>query len=153
MAWLRLRESCRASCVERDVALDLLHGLVNVSIQNRDRAESLQIRESLFAVVCAPAPLRINRPERDVRKYDDGSAALQFGNVFLEPFELLVAETTEPASLEVEYVHQADEMRPLRVEAVPAVALCVLSEALMEHFAVIVEHIVLAWNVKDAVGL
>ena len=132
---------------------DLLHGLVNVSVQNGHRAKSLQVGKRLFAVVGAPAPLRINRPERDVREDDDGRAALQFGDVFLEPFELLVAEISQSAGLEVQHVDQADEMRSLLIEAVPAIALRALAEALVEHLAVVVEHIVLAGNVKDAVGL
>src|ERR1700683_2857652 len=44
-------------------------------------------------------------------------------------------------------------MRSLLVEAVPAIALRSLAETLVEHRAVVVEHVVLAGNVKDALGL
>src|ERR1700689_3015170 len=58
-----------------------------------------------------------------------------------------------PPALEFQPVDKADKMRSLLVEAVPAVALGPLAETLVEHRAVVVEHIVLAGNVKDALGL
>ena len=44
-------------------------------------------------------------------------------------------------------------MRALLIEAVPAVPLRLLAEALVEHLPVVVEHIVLAGNVEDFLGL
>ena len=56
--------------MKRDVAFHLLHDLMDMPVQDGDRAETLQISERLLAVVGAPTPFGIDRPERDVRKYD-----------------------------------------------------------------------------------
>jgi hypothetical protein len=70
--WLRKRGGgCR---VEGDGAFHLLHGLVNVSVQDRHGAEALQIGERLCAVVCTPTSLWINGPQRDVGKDNHGRA-------------------------------------------------------------------------------
>ena len=58
--------------------------------------------------------------------------------------ELVGAERAEAAGLQVQHVHQADEVHAFRVEAVPALALGVLSVALQVLLAVVVEHVVLA---------
>src|SRR5215467_6143349 len=77
----RLHE-CRRKCgVEGYIAFDLLQGLVNVAIQNRDRAEPLQIGEGLSAIFGSPSPLRVNRPKRNVRKDDDRGAGFQLRDV------------------------------------------------------------------------
>jgi hypothetical protein len=49
-------------CVEGHVALYLLHHLVDMAIQNGNRAKPLQIREGLFAIRGSSSPLEINRP-------------------------------------------------------------------------------------------
>src|SRR6185312_4918941 len=99
-----LRERGRARRVEGDVTLDLLHHLVDMAVEHGDRAEAFQVGERLRAVLGAPAPFRIDSPERDMREHDDrlrGRTALE---VLLEPFELVVAEIAEPASLEIDDV-------------------------------------------------
>src|ERR1700738_1072771 len=50
----RLRESGRARVVEGDVALDLLHHLVDVAVQYGYRAEALEVIQGAGAVLGAP---------------------------------------------------------------------------------------------------
>src|SRR5437588_5641479 len=57
----RLRESSRKRSVEGHITLDFLHCLVDMPVQNRDRAKFLQVRKRLCTVVGPPAPLRITR--------------------------------------------------------------------------------------------
>src|SRR5258708_36856674 len=82
-AWRWCRSRCRLwecsgqSRVERDVAFHLLHDLMNVAVQNGDGTEALQVSECLLAVIRAPAPFGIDRPERDVREHDHRSAAIE----------------------------------------------------------------------------
>src|SRR5450631_3298259 len=52
----RLRERSRARGVEGDVALDLLHHLVDVAVEHRHRAKALEVIERTGAVLGAPAP-------------------------------------------------------------------------------------------------
>src|SRR5258708_4286820 len=78
-----LREGGRASGVEGDVAFDLLHRLMNVAVQYGDGAERLEQRESARRVVRAPAPLRVNRPERDVREDHDRRVLCESGEILL----------------------------------------------------------------------
>src|SRR5579872_5165882 len=52
-----LRERRRQRGVEGHVAFDLLGELMDVAIENRDRAEALQQVERALAVLGAPAPL------------------------------------------------------------------------------------------------
>src|SRR5579862_326163 len=84
---------------------------------------------------------------------DDRRAALQPGDVLLDPFELLLAEVAQSACLEVQHVDESDKMGAVLIEAVPAIALRSLAETLVEHFAVVAEHVVLAGNVEDVSGL
>src|SRR5947207_3130811 len=65
-AWRRLWERGGHCGVKRDVAFHFLHDLMDVAVQNRDGSESSQKPERLFGVICSPAPLRINRPKRNV---------------------------------------------------------------------------------------
>src|SRR6266700_8415374 len=67
-SWMRLRKRCGTSSVESHVAFDFLHGLVNVAVEHRDRAKLLQIRKRLGTVLRTPAPVLINRPQRNVGK-------------------------------------------------------------------------------------
>src|SRR5512143_1286499 len=65
-----LRERSGHRRMEADVALDLLHYLVNVPVEHGDRAEASQYRESLRAVLGPPAPFGVNGPQRNVREDD-----------------------------------------------------------------------------------
>src|SRR5690242_8081990 len=96
--------------MEGDVAFDLLHDLVDVPVQHGHGSESLQIRQRSGAVVRAPAPLRIDRPQWDVREDDDGRAALEPLQILFEPLELLVPERAQAARLEIDDVDEADEV-------------------------------------------
>jgi len=85
----RLRESSRKRRVEGHVAFDFLHRLVNVAVQHRNGTELLQVGKGLRAVFSPPTPLRIDRPEWDVGKDDNGCTGFQVLYVIFEPFELL----------------------------------------------------------------
>src|SRR3984957_2312190 len=65
-------------------------------------------------------------------------------HVVLEPLELIMAEIAKPVALQVHHVHQADEVHAVRLEAVPAVALGALAEAVQVAFAVLLQDVVLA---------
>src|SRR5215471_8981082 len=73
-------------------------------------------------------------------------------NVTFHPFELLVSQRAQSPRLQIQHVHQSDEVHTLLVEAVPTGALTTLSVALQELLAVIVEHVVLARNIKYVFG-
>src|SRR5664279_3274113 len=60
----RLRERGRARGVEGDVALDLLHHLVDVAVQDGHGAKTFEVIQRTAAVFGAPAPLRIDGPQR-----------------------------------------------------------------------------------------
>src|SRR5262245_21567210 len=109
--------------MERDVALNLLHDLMDVPVEHRYGPEPLQIRQCPFAVIRSPSPLRVHRPQRDVREDDDGCAAREVFDILLQPFELFRAQRTEPACLQVDDVHETDEMDASLIEAVPPGAL------------------------------
>ena len=85
--------------MESHIAFDFLHGLVDVSVQNRYRPELLQIRECLRAVVRTPSPLRINRPERNVSKDNDRRAVLQMLDVSLQAIQVAPAEGSQARRL------------------------------------------------------
>ena len=113
----RLRKRRRARGVEGDVAFDLLHHLVDVAVEHGHRAEALEIRQRLGAIVGAPAPIRIDRPQRDVGEDDDRSRRRTALQVVFEPFELIGAEIAEAAGLEIDDVDEADEVHAVGVEA------------------------------------
>src|ERR1051325_7471043 len=116
----RLGERGGQGGVEADVPLHLLHDLVNVAVEDRDRAEPLEKGQRLPAVVRHPAPLRIDRPERHMSEHDDGRAGAQALDVLLEPVELSRSEVPQAAGLEVQNVDQADEVNAFLVEALPS---------------------------------
>ena len=65
-------------------------------------------------------------------------------HVVFQPLELLVAEVAQTVALQVDHVHQADEVHAVGVEAVPAVAFGALAEAVEVALAVLLEDVVLA---------
>ncbi len=143
----RLRKRGRAGGVEGDVAFHFLHDLVDMAVEHGHRAEALEIRQRLGPVVGAPAPIRIDGPQRNVGEHDDRrrrGAALQ---VVFEPFELLGAEIAQAAGLEIDDVDEADEMHAVGVEPVPAGAFGAASVAIDVELLVRVEEVVLAGNV------
>lgn len=139
--------------VEIQVPLGLFHYLVDVPVEHGHRTETFQEREGARAIFRAPTPLRVNFPERDVREDNDGRAVGNSFQIVGDPRELVLAEHAEPALANVEDVIEADEMRPLVIEAKPAIAFCSLAEPFEILFAVVVQDIVLARDVKDAAAL
>ena len=127
--------------------------LVDVAVEHGDRTEPLEELERLQAVLRAPAPLRVDRPERDVGEHHDRRAVGKAGHVRLEPGELLVAEDSEAlVDALAGDVDQADEVDAVVVEAVPALALGPLAEPL-EVLRPVADDVVLAWHVEDLVDL
>src|SRR5579872_3703255 len=137
LAGRRLWERRRQGGLERDVAFDFLHDLMDVAVEHGDRTEALEIGERLVAVVGSPAPLRIKRPHRHVRHDDDGRAGAAAFQVALDPLDLLVAEMTQAAGLQADDVDQRDEMNAALVETVPATGFDAGIEAGEERLAVI----------------
>src|SRR5580698_9462530 len=109
--------------MEGHVAFDLLGQLMDMPVQNGDRAEPLEQGERLRSIFGTPAPFLVENLQRDVRKHDDRRAvglALQVG---LKPGELFGAKIAETTGLEIDDVDEADEVDAVIVEAVPAPAL------------------------------
>src|SRR3954464_7507628 len=131
------------------VPFHLLHHLVNMSIEHGHRSKPLQVRQGPLAVVCSPSPVRINRPQRNVREDHDRRAARQPLDVALQPFELLVTERSQSTRLQIHDVHQADEVNTVLIEAVPPRTECSLSEAIEITPSVVFEHVVFAWYIED----
>src|SRR5215472_16894517 len=142
-----LRKGGRHGGVKGDVALDLLHDLVDVTVEYRHRAEALEIVESARRVFCAPAPGWIDRPQRNVREDDDRSRCPPDLEVALQPFELLVAEIAQAAGLEINNVDEADEVHAVGVEAIPARAFGAATVAVAIELNVLVEDVMFTRNV------
>src|SRR5271168_5318646 len=147
-----LRERGGHGGVEGYVALNFLHDLVDMAVEDADGAEALEVGEGLRAVVGAPTPFGIDAPEGDVREDDDGRAGRELFHVVFEPLELIGAEQAQAAGFEVSHVVEGDEVDALLVKAVPAAALGAFAEAVEEFAAVVNEHVVLAGNVVDLAG-
>src|SRR5882724_3230393 len=88
----RLRKRSRHGGMEGNLPFDLLHDLMNMSVQHRDGTETLDVRQSLFAVVSSPSPLGIDSPQRNVRKEHNRSAGRAAFEIVLKPFQLFVTE-------------------------------------------------------------
>src|SRR5690242_2470865 len=101
------------------VAFDLLKHLMNVAVENRYRTKALQVSKGAFAIAGPPAPLRVNRPKRDMRKHYNWSVRTQPFYIRFEPLELLVAKLAQAAGLKIKDVDQANEMNAVLIEAIP----------------------------------
>src|SRR5882672_5425991 len=143
----RLRKRGRARGVEGDVALDLLHHLVDMAIEYRHRAKTLEVIQRAGAVLGAPAPGRINRPQRNMGEHDNGRRFRFALEIVLKPFELRGAEIAEAAGLEVHHIDEADEVDPVGVERIPAGALGAAAVALLIELDLFIDEIVLARHV------
>src|SRR5262249_57917607 len=116
----RLRERGRHGGMEGDVALNLLHHLVDVAIEHSHRAEPLQELESARAIVGAPAPLLEHGPQRDMREHHDrrlGGFSLE---IVREPLELILAEIAEAAGLQMDTINEANKVNAAGIEPVLA---------------------------------
>src|SRR6478609_4817287 len=111
--------------MERDVPFNFLNILMNMSVQDADRSESLQIGKRLETVFGTPAPLLINGPERYVSENGNRRVAFLSFQILFEPLQLLASQVAQSSGLEIEDVYQAYEMHSIRIEAEPAVTLCI----------------------------
>lgn len=121
---LRLRKSGRHCRMERDISFHFLHRLMDMTVQHRDGAKPFQISQGLRRVFCSPAPLRIDRPKRNMGENHyrrTRGKTLQF---FFQPRQLLFAQQTQSATVEVQHVHERDEVDAVLSETVPAAAFC-----------------------------
>src|SRR5579862_7776960 len=115
--------------MEADMALDLLNDLMDVAIQDRDRAKTPQLCHQQRSICGAPAPRLVDAPEWHMCEYDDRRAGRSPPQVGLHPRELLGAECAERARLEIQHIDQGDEVNTFVVEAVIALVARRLSEA------------------------
>src|SRR6266550_5123787 len=135
--------------MEGNLPLDLLHDLMNMSVQHRHGTETLDVRQSLFAVVSSPSPLGIDSPQRNVRKEHNRSAGRAAFEIVLKPLQLFVTERSHAAGFQIGDIYQADEMDTLMIEAVPSGALGTFPVALEILLAVVVQHVVLTGHKVD----
>jgi hypothetical protein len=120
----RLRKAGRARCMERHIAFDLLHELVNVAVQHGDRTKASEQFQRLGRILRAPAPFGGNGPQGNMREDDERRrCALYPSDRPPQPGELLGPEIAHAARLQVEDVVEADEMRAAVIEGIPALAL------------------------------
>src|SRR5437899_2241170 len=68
--------------------------------------------------------------------------------IIFHPFELLIAELAQATFANRHHVVQADEVRALVVEAEPALSLRTFAKPFEVLFAVVVEHVVFAGDIK-----
>ena len=88
-----------------------------MAIQHTHRSEALQVSKCLRAVVSAPAPFRVNGPQRNMREDNHRRAAGKALDVFLQPCQLFLAQLSKPAAaepgpaslLQIQDIDQADE--------------------------------------------
>src|SRR5271155_4710100 len=122
---------------------------MNMAVENGHGAKLFQIRERLRAVLGSPSPIRIDRPQRDMRKDNDRRAGLKMLDVFFEPLQLVVAQRTQSARLQIHHVDQADEVHAFLLKAIPSTALRPFAETLEIALPIVVQDVVLAWNIED----
>src|SRR5438045_3515551 len=79
---------------------------------------------------------------------NDRGAARQARHIFLEPIELLSSDHSQSAFRHIDDINQANEMDAFVVKTIPAGTLCALAESLQILFAIVIENIVLARNIK-----
>src|SRR5262249_18733 len=102
----------------------------------------------VLGIICPPPPLRINRPQRNVRKNNNRSARRKRLEIFFQPVQLFGAQNTKAAFANVQHVDQANKVHAFLVKAVPTRAESVLSKALSIKRTVVADHVVFARDVK-----
>src|SRR6266481_272210 len=137
--------------MERGVSFNFLQYLVNVSIKESHGPETLEVRHGLFTVLGTPSPLRIDAPERDVRKHNHRRAAGSPLQVAFQPLKLLAAKFSH--SLNLHHIVQAHEVHAFVVEAVPTFAFGPFAIALKVLLAIVDVRVMLAGHVMDLLGL
>ena len=134
--------------MERHIAFDLLHELVNVAVEHRDRTKAREQLQRLRRILRAPAPFGRDGPQGDMREDDDRRRCALSLQIVGEPGELLGAEIAHAAGLQIEDIDEADEMRAAVIEGIPALALGELAVAIEIGLAVVlVDDVVFARNV------
>src|SRR5271170_2466418 len=152
-AWRWRRTGCRLrKCsghgrVKGHIALHLLHDLMNMTVKDRYGAESFHHGKGLFAIRRTPAPSRVDCPQRNVGKEDDGGTILEPGEIRLEPCKLGL--TKFPHAFQFDHVNEADKMHAVLVEAVPSVPHSAFAVAFQIEFSVIHGSIVFPRNIED----
>ncbi len=82
-------------------------------------------------------------------EHDDRLATRAAVQIVLQPFQLVMAQIAEAASLQILHVIQANKMNTVLVEAVVSLV-CPLGEALEEGFAILIKYIMLT---RDEVAI
>src|ERR1700733_2406465 len=103
--------------------------------------------QRLGGILGAPAPIRIHGEQRDVTEHDDRRVTGQRRDIFGNKVQLLGAQV--PKFLQIERVHQRDNMHAGDVEAVPAVAAGSGAEHASVFLARVVDGVVLAGHGED----
>jgi hypothetical protein len=142
-----LREGGGHGGAERNIALHLLHHLVDVPVENGDRADALEDRESLRATFGSPPPFGIDGPERNVREDDNGRAGAQSGGILGEPSHLLRADFAETFKLDA--VVEANEVDTFVVKTLPGFARGGFAKASKIHFAVVSGGVVFSGGIEN----
>src|SRR5581483_11075946 len=150
-AGFRLRKGRGHGRVKGDVALHLLHYLMNVAVKHCDGPEAFEHRERLLAVLSRPAPVGIQRPQRNMGEDDDRRTRGPCAEIVGEPGKLRIAELADP--LQRGAVVQADEMHAFVIETVPAPRASTLAVAVQKLLPVIDGSVVLAGHAEDALRL
>ena len=83
------------------------------------RRETAQVAQRLGGVVGAPAPVGVDRKQRNVAEHDD-RVSLDSDATSLDELQLIGSQMAQ--LLQVQRVHQRDDMHSAVPEAVPAVA-------------------------------
>jgi uncharacterized protein (DUF1800 family) len=133
-----------------DGALDLLHELVDVAVQNGHRTEPFQQTERLFGILGTPAPSRIDRPQGYMGKDDDRRRGGKPGEIVGEPGQLLRAKLAKAAGLQIDDVDKPNEPNTAVIEGIISGSLGALAVAIDIGFAErLVDHVVLAGHIMD----
>ncbi len=132
----RLGKGRGARGVEGDVAFDLLHDLMDMAVEHRDRAERMRAPAPAASAVPQPQGHRSSTAEYARRPRSACRGARRRDR--LPARRVAPPERAQRARLEIQHVVQADEMHAAVIEAVPAVALRALAEALEVGRAVVV---------------
>src|SRR6266481_9265281 len=138
--------------MERDVAFHLLNDLVDMTIEDAHGTKTLEVSQSLLAVVGPPTPLGINRPKRDMGKKDDGRAVGAALQIIFQPFQLVVSENAKSAFFDIHDVNQPHEMHALLVETVPTRPLGSFAETFTILLPIIIDDVMFPRHVKHLTG-
>src|ERR1700730_10163362 len=149
-SWRGLRESGGHRGMESHTAFHFLHQLMDMAIEHGDRAEPFEQGERLGRILRAPAPFRINRPERNMREDDDRRRARLALEVGRKPSQLFIAKRAHAARFQIGDVDKADKVHAALIEGKPAGALGVLAMTFEIGLAIVlVDNIVLARHVMN----